>query len=335
MSSKKRITQLDGLRGFACLLIYFSHSDYLLQLTNDGVDVLGKLMVALFLMISGFSLSYNYDGATENVSFVAFIKKRYFKIMPLYWITDLACFGMGFASLLLIGSGYILDVPANFTLSSVVLEVLGINYVVGGVFPFNAPLWTISYLIVCYIIFYALFIRLHKNENAYLLTLVLMIIFLLYRHIQGEILAFLVGMITYEVYTRISDRAGFYISLASFLALLISISGVIGSGELLTGFIGNNVREMSVVFSTMILVFALYLKPITVFMSVKPILFLGKISMSIYMWQWFCLTIFERSDFIGFRKTFAGMIISFVATIIVSLISYYWVEPKLKKIFQN
>lgn len=330
MNSKKRITQLDGLRGFACLLIYFSHSDYLL--TKCDAEILGKI-VALFLMISGFSLSYVYDGRIENMSFTSFIKKRYFKIMPLYWFTDLACLVLGAVSVLVIGSGYIFDVNSNFTLRSVALEVLGINYVVGGVMPFNAPLWTISYLIVCYIIFYALFKGLRKKENAYLITIVLLIVFLFYKHSSWQILTFLVGMVIYEVYTRISDKAGFWISLTSILTLLISVCGVIGNGELLPGFIGDWERETSIIVAAMFLMAALYLKPITVVLSTKPMIFLGKISMSIYMWQWVCLTIFERSDFIGFRKTFVGMIISFAATIIVSLISYYWVEPILQKIF--
>ncbi len=94
-TSKKRLTEIDGLRGIACLGIafVFHYRGFWNQysLIAPYIDYFCRF-VEVFLMISGFMMTYNYSGISSQINFLGFFKRRYFKLMPIYLMTFLHAF---------------------------------------------------------------------------------------------------------------------------------------------------------------------------------------------------------------------------------------------------
>lgn len=96
-----RIQVLDGLRGYAALMIIFSHMS---QVTDtvvgksiyDAIDILhlGYLGVDLFFVLSGFLITRILIKEKKNgeFSFRLFYLKRSLRIFPIYYLTILVCY---------------------------------------------------------------------------------------------------------------------------------------------------------------------------------------------------------------------------------------------------
>lgn len=81
---KKRITQLDFLRGIAILLVLFRHHRF-----NDTLQLIGWVGVDLFFVLSGFlisSLIYEEEKKTGAFSASRFLIRRGFKIYPIFYL---------------------------------------------------------------------------------------------------------------------------------------------------------------------------------------------------------------------------------------------------------
>src|SRR5581483_7990763 len=82
-----RLHALDGLRGFAMMLVFLTHVNpqFIIQ-TFPFVDWIGifssgVLGVSFFFILSGFLMAYLYPSPPSNV---LFIQKRYTRIFPLF-----------------------------------------------------------------------------------------------------------------------------------------------------------------------------------------------------------------------------------------------------------
>lgn len=89
---KNRIEEIDYLRGFAILAVIAIHTSWnftkipnvnFLLIMNVIIDVFSHFAVPLFIFISGFVLSLNYDSLLSRKSFY---KKRAESIIPQYMI---------------------------------------------------------------------------------------------------------------------------------------------------------------------------------------------------------------------------------------------------------
>ncbi|MBO2007245.1 acyltransferase [Serratia marcescens] len=58
-------------------------SDFL-AITNGNYFEVGKYGVDLFFIISGFIMAYITHG--KSVNFISFMKKRFVRIIPIYWV---------------------------------------------------------------------------------------------------------------------------------------------------------------------------------------------------------------------------------------------------------
>ncbi len=82
-----RLTALDGLRGFAILLVFFNHIPtwFILQVIPQSffgwIFVNGVTGVTFLFILSGFLMYYIYPNPASGV---AFLQKRYTRIFPLF-----------------------------------------------------------------------------------------------------------------------------------------------------------------------------------------------------------------------------------------------------------
>ena len=147
---KNRITSIDGLRGLSCLIIAFA-SHYWKFWISCFPFLEGKLhpelFVEVFVGISGFCMMYNYlEGINDN--FFHFYGRKYFQIMPMLWISNLAMiiFDYFFSGKIWITRPILLSLWKQFSgLSSGLFTLDG---------HANGALWTIDLLLVCYVAFY-------------------------------------------------------------------------------------------------------------------------------------------------------------------------------------
>src|SRR5919199_998810 len=83
-----RINALDGLRGVACLMVFFYHSAVNLHIFD--ITVYGSVGVHIFFVLSGYLLYKQFIKklVKENVfpSFYKFYMRRFFRIYPPYII---------------------------------------------------------------------------------------------------------------------------------------------------------------------------------------------------------------------------------------------------------
>lgn len=85
----KRLTALDGLRGFAALSVVISHIGFNARAFIDSplffyffrMFSAGTYSVQLFFVLSGFLIAYLYPVISSNFTFLC---KRYLRIMPVY-----------------------------------------------------------------------------------------------------------------------------------------------------------------------------------------------------------------------------------------------------------
>lgn len=185
-----------------------------------------------FFVSSGFLMVNAYKNRIINgeISFGRFFFGRYFKIYPVYIISELLCLvyylnkdGMGFSNLkeFLLG---ILMIPTGF---------LSPNY------PYNVVGWFVSVLLFCYIVFFVICkIAGHiKNENAFLYLAILCIaigliienkafeIPFLYAVNGTGLYSFMVGAVLYIIYDALCDKAEINkINILVFVVLAVLIS---------------------------------------------------------------------------------------------------------------
>jgi peptidoglycan/LPS O-acetylase OafA/YrhL len=135
-----RLSQLDGLRGFAALVIMLYHLSLVYQ--TKGPFTRGYLLVDLFFLLSGFVLAVSTEKKLNaGVGAFAFTRARFVRLWPLVAV------GAGVAAAwAVIGSGNDpLDIAIKLALDLAMIPVLS------GVGPFyrlNGPQWTLFWEVV-------------------------------------------------------------------------------------------------------------------------------------------------------------------------------------------
>lgn len=348
---KNRLYSIDGLRGIACICIVITHSPG--ALINSGLwwaRDLG-LCVEIFMAISGFMMAYTYKDRIKDISIGKFFFKRYFSIMPLYWVA------LSTYHLLNIVGGIIVHHTLyieNYNIGRIFLEYLGfysglwsnVRYVIYG------PAWTINCLLICYI-FYYIICKGSKESWQYIVKIFGALVISLatlrwivmtqglmygvYDFFLGGVqlfrvsAAFFMGTIIYEAYLVLNKNGG---ELIGGMLLTICIIGfmIIYAKEEHAWFVftTNDFITAATIFSPTALMAAIYVRPVKRLLESKIFLFLGQISMGIYMWHFFIRTILYAGR-INIGDTWIGLAISIIGSVILGAISHYYVEPVLNK----
>jgi peptidoglycan/LPS O-acetylase OafA/YrhL len=153
MNTFQRIHSLDGLRGYAAVLISVMHFQGLFA--NSQFLDFAYLAVDVFFVLSGFVIAFTYLSRIDmGMSFIAFLGARFARLWPIFFITTLL--GFSHAKAIELARG----VQPSGAPDSL---VLGANFffipdlaAIGNqaLFPFNGPSWSIMAEVLVNIVFF-------------------------------------------------------------------------------------------------------------------------------------------------------------------------------------
>ena len=346
---KKRdqIKILDSVRAFATIAVFLFHLGYLFitgypehtffnwqRLVYFG----GTVGVSVFFVLSGFLLFYQLcknDEPLDKKAIWKYTKKRLLRILPLYYFSILVI-------TLILKPDVFLNIPG---LKSIIYNMLFIREIKsssgGGILTINPVYWSLVVEMHFYIllpVFYYFFYK-YKKMVLFLAPLAFGIIYRiilvfvvknptmqLLRFTPADFDFFALGMLGSYLYIykkNVIEKLGsarfqFLFVLLFFLFVRFydlefapTISYVLApillgtiTILLILSFLGDDRTVLSYVLTT------------------RPILFIAKISFSIYVWH---PVVFERVDKL-LVTNHTKIILDVVATLVVSTITYYAIE---------
>lgn len=348
-----RYTELDGLRGLAALSVFVSHfigvfsvtSLTLKKISNTPIHLLwnGEGAVFLFFLLSGFVLTLPYVRQKDKLNLFPFYVKRIFRIYPAFffafilsiilksylfnengmihfsdWINEFwkwniheLSFSDFFNTLILVGKDF------NSKLFIPVIGTLRTEMIISFFLPF--------------MIFIALRLKLILN------ILVLILLFAFDKDIWG---VFYIGIII----AFYNDKIIYYLNqLNSYIVLLLLVVASIlytSRFSLMGGIITYN--KMSFLFTVvgcvLFLLFSIVPGRLNSILNTKMVQFLGRISYSLYLVHFpillFTCSIVSNRYLLQLSIPII-LIISLSFTILISLLTYNYIEIPLIRIGKN
>jgi len=278
--------ELTGLRGIAALLVLFYHlrtpQNY--ELTFGPLDAFSKfgfLGVDMFFVLSGFILSHVYygmfaKGFNRNELF-EFGVARFARIYPLHFVTLFMMLG---AYAIAQRTGVHPTEARGYSWEGVVLSLLLLQQWFGAIAP-NPSSWSISVELANYLIF-PLFLLLPRLPR-FAAPLGLVAGAIIVENFSGNLMLrgvteFAMGCVSYSIATRYD-----YKSVAPIGALTFACPFMVAQ------FIGGEAAGITALcFATaMLLITAIERDMFRRICSTGPLVFIGNISYSVYLLQWF------------------------------------------------
>ena len=166
LEKRKRIESLNIIRCFSFLLICLHHTK--LELFTSS----GYYGVSVFLILSGFLMTYNHYGKEFNYSLIDSIKYAINKIKDLYPLHIICTIAM--LPFLFIGD-YIEPI-LNIVLSILTNVLLIQEWLPLNIFSINGVSWFISVLFLAYIVFpfFVRFMEKHFNNTKSIIFLIVL-----------------------------------------------------------------------------------------------------------------------------------------------------------------
>lgn len=167
----KRYENLDLLRGIAALAVVLYHYFYhYSNIYGTGINLpifaVGKLGVNLFFVLSGFVIFISLHRACSSVNF---IKKRFNRLFPTYWL----CLVLTFAVVSILGlPGREVDFITFLINFTMLQEFLGYDNLDGAY-------WTLTYELAFYFISALVFLNVKKFSSFTLLNVFIIALHLL------------------------------------------------------------------------------------------------------------------------------------------------------------
>lgn len=340
--AKPRLHGLDYLRGLAALGImvyHYSSWTYGEQAASSFLGRIGIYGVAIFYILSGQTLSYIYKAKLRICSkdFYDFYKKRFFRIMPLFWLAT-------FVSIIF--SKHIPDATDFF------LNITGLFGLLNWNSYFATGAWSIGNELVFYLLFPILIYCINRHHIILFIFVItsLIVFFYFAFHIitpkfqltnqwrnytnpLNQFLFFISGVligsfVKPDSLTKISS-----ISLITFSLIIFTMIPVNGNSVRLV--IGTN----RLFFSVSCLLICIGFFKTSRFLSFFdiPLSLLGKSSYSLYLLHpliyaviktFFSLTLIHKV----ISSTFCEILISIIFSIFISNLSYKYFESFFIKI---
>lgn len=339
--NRKYYDSLVGLRGLFILLIVLFHISVTLgTVLPDELEFIytygGYMGNYFFFMLSGFLIAHNYKNkiATNEIDFLVFIKKRLLKLYPLYIITN------GLALLLKVHlNGWAGSIHLSDLIKVTFLTTTG--WIDDG-YPYNEPCWFISVLFLCYILAYFVFKLVKSQRDIYYLLLFFIPMWgyylenawlsmpFCYNHNGEGFLNFFIGIALYEILS-VNEKQ---IKNFKILGILISIVLFVLFARLGFDVVCDDPRLAFTFFICPFAIFyAIHGKSCNKILCLKPFIWLGKISMSIFFFHSPLLTLFAiykpKVESLEFYSNSVYLILYFTILSLVSITSYWLIEKKL------
>jgi len=294
---------LDSLRGIAALIVVIFHVAWVHPLASWGIIQNGNLMVDFFFVLSGFVIYHAYQDKIKSWgSLRSFVFLRLARLYPIHFLFLLVFLGIELIK-------YIAETQFGITASNPAFSNNNFYSFTSNLFlthslhlhdtpTFNLPSWSISTEFYTYLLF-AIVMLVTRTTTLFLLattSLILISIFLLAHFGQAGLDAsvsygyfrcvagFFIGALTYRIYLilpkQISDKDENTFS-RSALAIGLILGIAIFSTERITG-----LYQFILLPGFALMILFIVTTPnssVHSFLNLPPLLWLGKISYSIYM----------------------------------------------------
>jgi peptidoglycan/LPS O-acetylase OafA/YrhL len=285
-----RLSALDGWRGIACLLVAIyhlnvAHSLYFLPLFQNGAPIL-----ELFFVISGFVMALTFgEKIRDGRGAAAYLVRVVARLYPLHWIT--------LAPLVLLASVKALagaesgGFYGTMSLDALIPQLFNVQTWVGQGLTWNFPSWTLSGEMAAYLVF-AVIMMTFQSRTWRVMAAVLVVI------ITGAVFAseLTPGREQYNVISLARCFVGFFVGYLLFdvwrlrqvqtpwLATtleVVTVTALIVS--LHARFDGPAYFLNYAVIALLVHVFATGKGLLSRLVAIPPLLWLGKVSFSLYM----------------------------------------------------
>lgn len=328
------LPQFTGLRGVAALLVLFFHvrTPENLELHfgfADAFSKFGMLGVDVFFVLSGFILTHVYgarfaDGP-NRAGLRAFGIARFARIYPLHVVTTFLMLG---AYAMARHAGVEPTETSGYSWSGLLLGLALMQEWFGVVAP-NPGSWSISVEFASYLIFPFFVGRMLKLPAYAPLFVIVAGAFLVGHYDEVRLLRsvteFVMGSAAYAAARRVDVRGLSWLAVAAFAAPFIA-----------SGAAGHELAGLAALCfaATMLLMSGrLRFEPFRALCGSGPLVFLGEISYSVYLLQWFV--------WIGWKHVLARtalfaahpylMVLCAAASLVLcSAVSYHFFEKPLR-----
>lgn len=329
---------IDGLRGIAVLsVILFHYNIPGLEGGFTGVDI--------FFVISGFLIGSIIlsDLGRSRFSFTAFYERRVRRILPALYTVVLACFLFSFYFL---NSTFLENLAQTATTSVLFISNIYFYDTTGGYFAeVTGPnillhTWSLSLEEQFYILYPPLIYLLYKYARKYIIHFILVIAII---SLGGSI-----------ILTNDNEVFSFYLPFTrswEFLAgvllagvnipnsnkILKEVFSLLGAAFIIAGLVALNAHSVFPGYSALLPVAgtALLIKYadhsflLNRILCFRPLVFIGKISYSLYLWHWPVLIFSEY--FIYDTLSLVNIIYLLLLTFLLSILSWRYVERPFRR----
>jgi len=302
-ATKMRFDALDTLRGLSALMVVLFHANFSSSLHNLPIVRQSYLFVDFFFVLSGFIIYYNYNTLPDMASFRQFIGMRFFRLYPLHFALLMIFVGVNALHAFARGNGNGTPAASGDTGFDLILNLVLMNGFDIRQPSFNTPSWSISTEFWTYVLFGSIVLG-FRNVRKYTVTIIfaavcicaLLAVYQRYGEMKGFVLflfprcvfGFFLGAAMGTVVGPAKTAPAVSISPIG-TALQAATIVVAVSALTLVGYSGLEVF-LPILFAAVIATFVIWPRTwLTQYLVSPPLLWLGKLSYSIYMVHWFVL----------------------------------------------
>ncbi|MBU0612659.1 acyltransferase [Patescibacteria group bacterium] len=354
--TQSRLVELDSLRGIAAIGIVLWH--FVAQFNATPFYFVfrpfyagGLYLVDFFFLLSGFILAYTYLDKKKKISFSNLFIVRLIRLYPLHFVTLIVVL---IQQLILTNFSnpsefiYQYSNAKHFILNLFLINGVGVE----DGFSFNGPAWAISTLFFVNILFFFVLTKIKNKKFFFVLLFLLPLIILLFTtrdllieqeipFIGAELLRTMLGFFAGVLLFLFAKKRDQNINLShstlknDLVFLLASLFLVIFMISGLRSVVGMDIVVACIVFP-IVLLSSMRGGIIKEILTIKPLVYLGKISFAIYMTHYPVQILFRIIETVfkfQFNYSSASFFILVIAvTIIFADIAYRLVELPTRKL---
>lgn len=263
---------------------------------------IGDLWVSVFCLVSGFVISYQVFQMTEAKQFSKSLLKRYPRLMLPVFALSAIVFVMLHLNLFFNGSASVLSGSewlAQFyqdktTISDLIFSSIADTWIVGMSTLYSNAFWMLADLFAGSFMAYIL-AAMERGMNGRMLYVYIGVV-VVYLSTNSRLSAFALGVLIAYIVKRFGERIEKHKKGCIIVGIIMAVAAVI-LGAYPVAYAPTNAYQILNhlpdrlnpyyfyhMIAAALIVMAIYLlKPLAKFLSLKPFLFLGKISYSIYL----------------------------------------------------
>lgn len=297
-----KIKGIDGLKGIgACVIAFCWHYQHFAPQNGTPFYSLfsffytyGLFMVEIFFMLSGFGMVLGYERKIldNKITIRQYLLNKIKKLYPTMILTLFITTLLQIIYISKIGETFVYP---NFDLYHFLLNIFGLqNGLIETAWSFNSPSWCISVILVCYCLLYLLVKKMKSNKDnlffGYLVLALLGVVLLITKLnypifnslIARGVACFFIGAFLAKLY---QSRANFNykrVGITCMIFLFLWVLFVLKYGYAICGDM-----QLFIILGAgpLLLCGILFCKWVNAFFSFPVFVYLGKISLSIYLWH--------------------------------------------------